>query len=161
MDTPNRWSDIIGRLGEWFTEIASSPGEPYLLDSQAGTWDSLVRFYFPEEQASRKEIEEYLRGIFSGDRIPTLWKLSSRGKYFLCARIECALDFSGMAFPPQSSESPFGDLPQDWSDSKVIEWLLVDLWDRRYDHWLKICAIQLYGPFPLYGIEPADPNVPS
>jgi hypothetical protein len=73
-------------------------------------------------------------------------------------RIQCALDFLGMVFPPQASTSPFSEIPRAWSDARVIEWLLIDLWVRRFDHWLKLDAIGVHGPYPFYGMEPADPS---
>jgi hypothetical protein len=35
----------------------------------------------------------------------------------------------------------------------------VDLWIRRHDHWLKLEAMAVAGPFALYGIGSADPGM--
>ncbi len=66
-----------------------------------------------------------------------------------------------MAFPPQAANSPFDEVPKTFTDERLIEWLLIDLWVRRFDHWLKLNAITLYGPFSFYGVGPADPATPQ
>ena len=34
-------------------------------------------------------------------------------------------------------------------------WALTELWERRFDSWLKLLTLEWTGPFPFYGIEPA------
>jgi hypothetical protein len=93
-------------------------------------------------------------GVASPELLPEV-------RYYLAFRIQCALDFIGLIFPPQSMSCPFSEIPRRWTNEQMIEWLLIDLWVRRFDQWIKLNAIRLFGPFPFYGLEPADPMTPT
>jgi hypothetical protein len=157
MESPNRWT----ALGDRLQHIAESSvreftERPSYLSVQPATWEALTRHYFAEELSLRDSVDSAARVVATG-RVPG--NISNDTRYYLLLRIQCAQDFLGMAFPPQSAGSPFPDVPESWSDREAIEWLLIDLWVRRFDHWLKLTAISLAGPFAFYGIDPADLSI--
>lgn len=157
MDTPRRWNNIgehLESLG--FTIVQGATRRPRIYDIEPQTFEAIVRYAFPAEAALRDDVDTAARSIAAG----TLrgLKISHDACYFLLLRIQCAKDFLGLAFPPQASDSPFAEAPGAWSDARLIEWLLVDLWRRRCDLWLKLCALDQAGPFPFYGLTPAHPN---
>ena len=121
------------------------------------TWEALARHYFAEESKLRSHVDIVARELVRLGGLPN----GTRGdvRYYLAQRLMCALDFLGMVFPPQAESAPFGEVPAQWTDEKIIEWLLVDLWVRRFDTWLKLDAISVMGPFPFYGLQPADPRI--
>jgi len=129
------------------------------LNPSEQTWDGLTRFFFKDESECRDEVDELARHFARFDCAPDT--VSSRGRFYLMTRCLCAHDFTGMLFPPQADASPFGAPPKGYSTNRLAEWLLIDLWHRRFDHWLKLTAIGYYGPFPLYGLTPADPAQPT
>jgi hypothetical protein len=157
MDCPPRWERIGDCLQEALRELIFRESKKHDLRSVAPTWHDLARHYFAEELAFRPAVDSAARHLAKHGVAPQ--GLIPDSRYYLCFRIQCALDFIGMIFPPQASVCPFSELPQSWSDNQVIEWLLVDLWVRRFDHWLKLSAIGHFGPFAFYGLEPANPSV--
>jgi hypothetical protein len=123
------------------------------------SWESLTELFFAEELLHRPEVDRLARHAARHFQLPA--QISPAARYYFCFRLQCAMDFLGMVCPPQAEDSPFPDLSPDWTDERAAEWLLVDLWLRRHDHWLKLNAIGIRGPFPFYGLEPADPNIPE
>lgn len=79
--------------------------------------------------------------------------------YLLFLRMQCANDFAGQVFLPQSAEDPFGPPPDHWTEGDLMSWLLVDLWNRKADSYLKLVALELASRFPFYGIDPVDPDL--
>lgn len=160
MDSPNRW-EHLGRHLQAVAEstLFRSTDRHDLTRVKPPTWEGLVRHYFKEELSARAETDAAIRNyVAAGDEVPL--SVSTAARYYLMIRIQCAHDFLGMVFPPQSAQSPFGDDPDNsWTDRELIEWLLIDLWVRRFDHWLKLTAISLMGPFAFYGIGPADHSI--
>jgi len=159
MDAPDRWEQL-GRDLQSVAEsiLFQSTDFPNLSRERPSTWEGLVRHSFNEELSSRAETDSAVRNhVALGREVPS--SVSTVARYYLMLRIQCAHDFLGMAFPPQSSFSPFPDAAQELSDRELIEWLLIDLWVRRFDHWLKLTAIGVTGPFAFYGIEAADPSI--
>lgn len=120
------------------------------------TWEEMTRWLFAQEEKCRADIDHISRLLATTLQLPT--PLSPKERFYLGYRMMCALDFLGMAFPPEAKHSPLGEVPESWTDSKAIEWLLVDLWRRRCDHWLKLSAIGARGPFAFYGLTPAQPR---
>ena len=160
MESTHDWNDIGWYLDN--AKLAVLRGikqRPSYVDVQHQGWEALTRHYFAEELRSRREVDELARCI--ARRKPIAASASPDRRYYLILRIQCAQDFLGMVFPPQSEWSPFADAPPLKSEAERIEWLLIDLWTRRFDHWLKLTAISLAGPFAFYGIHPADLNVES
>ncbi|MDT4967395.1 MAG: hypothetical protein QOJ64_2132 [Acidobacteriota bacterium] len=131
--------------------------QPKYLSVKPATWEALTRHYFAEELASRDEVDSAARSIAADSGVPS--DISNDARYYLLLRIQCAHDFLGMVFPPQSDSSPFSDIPESLTDRQATEWLLVNLWVRRFDHWLKITAAGVAGPFAFYGIDPADSDL--
>ncbi|MDD2763465.1 MAG: hypothetical protein PHE83_05765 [Opitutaceae bacterium] len=158
MDAPQRWDAIGWRLQAWLVDLLQRDGEKHAIAAAENTWESMTLFLFPDEQASREEVDQLVRDAVRLGRLPPT--ISPRARYYLGYRIQCALDFEGMLFPPLSKGSPFGELRRAWSDGQLIEWLLIDLWARRHDHWLKLNAIGVLGPFAFYGVGPTDPSQP-
>jgi hypothetical protein len=159
MDCPPRWEKIGDGLQEALRELIFRGSQKHDLMSVKPTWDELTRHYFAEELLFRPAVDSAARHIAKHGVAPR--EILPDARWYLGFRIQCALDFLGMIFPPQASDAPFREIPKAWSDEQVVEWLLVDLWVRRYDHWLKLNAIGHFGPFSFYGIEPADPAVAS
>lgn len=116
-------------------------------------WENLTLHLYREEETMRSELDAVARHIAEFQELPT--RTTSVGRFYLGFRIQCALDSLGIFHPPDKA-SPVNDLPNDWSEQKAIEWLLIDLWARRGDHWLKLCAIGLVGPFPFYGVQRSE-----
>lgn len=157
MDSPPRWEQIGQTLDQLSHALVLSNVGRHDMSSVGGTWEALTRHYFAEEAKLRSKVDAAAREMAQMGERPNAIRAEVR--YYLALRFMCALDFLGMVFPPQAQNAPFGEVPADWSDERVIEWLLVDLWVRRSDTWLKLDAISAMGPFPFYGLEPADPNV--
>jgi hypothetical protein len=156
MDAPQRWEKLGWTLNDWGLELVRRGGEKFHLQPVEKTWESLALFLFSAEQSSRKEVDAVIQ--FAARNMRLQDSISPKARFFLGYRIMCAHDFFGMAFPPESQKSPIPDVPASWSDAQIIQWLLVDLWQRRHDHWIKLSAIGLVGPFGFYGIGEADPN---
>jgi hypothetical protein len=156
MDSPDRWEQVGQYLQIVAGKLLSRSAERYDYSSaEPPTWEGLVRYYFEEEAKSRTETDRVIREFVATKR-EVLDSLSPASRYYLLLRMQCAHDFLGMAYPPDSDQSPFGAPGQDFTDRELIKWLLMDLWYRRFDHWLKLTAIGIRGPFAFYGIEPAS-----
>lgn len=156
MDCPARWErtgQILDHLSHQLLHVDAGRHD---LSLHASTWDELTRHYFAEESKLRPQVDEAARELARTKQAPDAIVASTR--YYLALRLMCALDFLGMVFPPKAQDAPFGDVPKNWTDEQVIGWLLVDLWTRRFDTWLKLDAMSAMGPFRFYGLEPADPN---
>ena len=156
MDCTPRWEKICDLLEDALHELMFRRSEKHDLREVKPTWDELTRQYFAEELLSRPAVDSAARHLAKLGVAPA--NLPPDVRWYLGFRIQCAHDFLGMIFPPQSLASPLTEIPQHWTDEKVIDWLLVDLWFRRFDHWLKLEAIGALGPFAFYGIDPADPS---
>lgn len=159
MDCPPRWELIVQHLERAMRELVCGRSGTHNLMDVKPTWDELTRHYFAEEFLYRPSVDAAARHIAKHGVAPP--DISSESVWYLAFRLHCALDFVGMIYPPQASSAPFSDIPKSWTEQRVIEWLLIDLWIRRFDHWLKLQAIGHFGPFAFYGIEPANPAVPS
>ena len=79
--------------------------------------------------------------------------------YLLYLRMSAALDFLGKVYPPVASRSPFDHDFEDWEEVELFEWLIVDLWHRHADSFLKLVALECSSRFPFYGLEDADPDL--
>jgi len=140
-------------------ELLQRGGPKHDLKPAEETWESLALFFFADEQQCRDEVDALAMHFAKTGKAPAT--VSARARYYFSYRIQCANDFLGMLFPPQANAAPFGEVPKSFTDAQLIEWLLIDLWVRRHDHWLKLNAIGLYGPFSFYGVGPADPQHPQ
>lgn len=155
MDCPPRWEQIGQTLDQFTHALLRIPAGRHDMSAVGSDWTDLTRHYFAEESNVRSEVDKAARHMAKRKEPPH--NLTAAARYYLSLRVGCALDFLGMVFPPKSADAPFGDVPSDWSDERLIEWLLIDLWTRRFDTWLKLDAISAMGPFAFYGLEPADP----
>lgn len=155
MDAPDRWEDLGNRLQDVLVLLSRAPAGKHDLRPEDETWESLARFFFADEFLNRPSVDRAVKQLARG----VSPDISPAVRYYLSIRIQCALDFTGMIFPPLADASPVGEITSDWSDQKTIEWLLIDLWNRRYDHWLKLNAIGVRGPFPFYGLEKAPDGI--
>ena|ERR1700694_3840206 len=149
-----RWGNTLHRLSH---DLIFSDSKKHDLSRVTPTWEDLTRHYFAQESQLRPKIDSAARHMAKHKTPPN--KLPADVRYYLGLRFGCAMDFLGMIFPPQAAAAPFDDISPDWSDERLIEWLLIDLWVRRFDHWLKPDAISVMGPFAFYGLKPADPTV--
>jgi len=154
MNSPNRWNAVGDRLNDRLYDLVGACQRACSSLLEEMEWPDLTRRYFAEDMLSRPALERAARHVAAQNRVPA--GLSEMESFLLGLRIHCALDFLGMVFPPLAQASPFGDVPPDWSDEALCEWLLIDLWNRRFDHWLKLDAVGSRGPFPFYGLEPVD-----
>jgi hypothetical protein len=158
MDSPDRWEQVGQYLQIVAGKLLSRSTERYDYSSaEPPTWEGLVRYYFEEEAKSRTETDRVIREFVATKR-EVLDSLSPAARYYLLLRMQCAHDFLGMAFPPDSDKSPFEASGQDFADPALIEWLLIDLWYRRYDHWLKLTAIGIRGPLRFTELNPRPTN---
>jgi hypothetical protein len=155
MTPPAEWNEAGENL-QRLTHGALERALPYLSrlspNIQAG-FEPLVRFLFAEERRVRAGLELVCKRAGCGT--VDLQRLSPSMAYFLYLRCQCGNDFAGQLFPPASREDPFGGPPDGWSVSRIQVWLLTELWNRRSDHWMKLVALEIVGPFPFYGIEDA------
>lgn len=155
MEAPEMWEAAGQRLFDLIPETIL-PGLPYLHSWPANTkgeFEELTRFLYADARQCRAQLDLEAPRVAARRSVAPL--SDPRAIYFLFLRIQCACDFVGQLFPPESAKQPFSDPPSDWDMTKLCRWLLVDLWNRRSDHWLKLVALELTGPFPFYGIEPA------
>jgi|GEM_PF-2222682 len=161
MDAPDRWEQLGRDLQSVAESTLFQSTDLHLLSrGRPSTWEELVRHYFKEELSSRAETDSAVRNhVAVGCEVPSSFSRAAR--YYLMLRIQCAHDFLGIVFPPQSQRSPFGSPGPNFTDRELIEWLLIDLWERRFDHWLKLTAIGVAGPFAFYGIDPASTEPPT
>ena len=156
MDAPTRWDEIGWILQDTSLKIiADATGVGF--DLRAYTdMESLTKQLFAMEAATRVRVTEACLKIAASPR--SRHSLPKPLAYLVCRRAHCALDFTGMIFPETSLTSPIGEIPEHWTDEKVIRWLLTDLWERRFDHYLKLTAHWILTPFAWYGINPAAPH---
>lgn len=152
--TRSGWADIADDLAGALRHGIDAHEERHKIVEAADDWVTLTERYFAEELLARYEVDSAARLLAQENRFPT--GLSTTARYYLAVRIYCAIDFLGQLYPVDDSPSPFDVLPPGWSHQRAVEWLLVDLWIRRHDHWLKLNAIGVCGPFPFYGIFPAE-----
>jgi hypothetical protein len=155
MECPSEWNEAgenLQRLTQGMMHRAL-PYLPRLAPKVQSGFGPLVIFLFAEDRRLRADLD--LACKRSGHETAHLLRLSPSMAYFLFLRCQCANDFVGQLFPPASREDPFGSLPQGWDVTRLQGWLLTELWNRRSDHWLKLVANELVGPFPFYGIEDA------
>jgi len=151
METPKRWDAIGWKLqGALVRMVSEIAGDPYdFLTPASKGLNHLIEHLFAEELIFRPETDRAAKALsLEPQRTPA--GLSSASRYFLFLRIQCGQDALAVPFPPQATSSPFADLS--WSDSQAIAWLLNDVWRRRFDHWLKLTALAIHGPFPFYGL---------
>lgn len=155
MECPPDWNEAGEHL-QALTMDAMQIALPYLEklapQIQAG-FEPLVRFLYKEDRRLRAQLD--LASVNAAFEKPDSLRISPSMAYFLFLRCQCANDFSGQLFPPASREDPFGSLPPGWDVRRLKAWLLTELWNRRSDHWLKMVALELVGPFPFYGLEDA------
>ena len=156
MDTPEYWSRQGNWLQELLMETIQSSRERHDIGAHIKDWTAMTEHYFAEEFLFRSEVDKAVDEATAHGRLPKA--ISPAARYYLCIRIQAALDFLGMIHPPLAKSAPFGDIPDDWAAVDAARWLLKDLWIRRFDHWLKLTAIGNMGPFAFYGIDPADPS---
>jgi hypothetical protein len=156
LEMPRRWDELGYQLEGLLNSLFDPKKERYDLSKAAHGLEALTQHLFGEELLFRIEVDRAARHSAAHGCVPET--LSATGRFYLGYRLMCALDFLGMVFPPQAQVSPFSDLPKQWTQQQAIEWLLVDLWTRRFDHWLKLNALGVTGPFPFYGTESADPD---
>jgi hypothetical protein len=151
MDCTPRWENCCHSLAELLPSLVDACHRAVTKEPQ-GDWETLTRWYFSKEAETSKEVEQAVQHIAKTLTIPE--HLSDEASMQLAMRIQCALDFSGMIFPPQAAASPISEIPESWTESDIYKWLLSDLWLRRHDHWLKLEALGARGPFAFYGIGP-------
>ncbi len=154
MEMPERWLEISFVLQDWYRKIMPGPLS-WMPKSKCGDWQEVTRVYWKAECECRQSVTDML--LCSAREMKPPATLSKLEAHFVGLRIRCAIDFLGMLWPGDAKTSPFQDLSKRWSDQKAIQWLLVDLWHRRFDHWMKLHAIRIHGPFPFYGIEQEEP----
>lgn len=121
------------------------------LEARRDDLPQLMRLLFEEEERTREEVRKILD--CARDRCFVVEPTSSAALYFLSRRCDCALNYLGECYPPQSIASPVRDA--EWPPERVWPWLLDDLWVRRRDSYLKLQALWLHGPFPWFGLEAA------
>lgn len=66
---------------------------------------------------------------------------SSPIRLFLCStRCLCALDTMGILHAELKGRPLYSEVPQNWTDGEVLEWLLISNWKQRRETWLKLTA---------------------
>jgi hypothetical protein len=154
MDAPKHWDDVNMAIMRWNQSLLLNGLAKHDLKPEPETWEGLTRFFFDDESECRDEVDDLVRYFAKHDRAPE--SVTTRARFYFMARCLCAHDFTGMLFPTDAETSPFSAPPKGFSTNRLAEWVLIDLWHRRFDHWLKLSAIGYYGAFPFYGLTPAD-----
>jgi hypothetical protein len=77
--------------------------------------------------------------------------------YFLWQRLTCAADFCAQLCVEDTQGRIVALAPEDneCSDAQLLRHLLIEMWARRHDHWLKLVALAVALDRPFYGLEPA------
>lgn len=114
----------------------------------------LLRHLFSEEKEYRARVDDYARRRAAGEEID---QADAFVLWWYRQRVMCAADTLGILWDtPVGKKRLLPSPPRLWTMAEVRQWALLSLWQRRYDHWLKLCAINYAHGLPLYGLEPAD-----
>lgn len=93
------------------------------------------------ERETKQELDRLLRDVTPDRHFPAL--ASAKAQYMLMQRALCGLDWIGMCLC-----SPEIGIRAQADATGLVRWMLVPLWERRSDQWLKLSALpQGVGPF--------------
>jgi hypothetical protein len=158
MSNEPHWSQVSDALGE-LTQLVL-PLEQFDPTYGLKDWDQLVISYYRDNESLKDRVDQLVGYLVIPKSLPE--DVTGREKFYLLQRILCARDFMAAMFPPgREGKSPIAGLSPGQSPAEVIWWMLHDLWDHRFDHWLKLAAMATLGLFPLYGLVPqpeVDPD---
>lgn len=114
---------------------------------------ALLEMYFEQERRSAKRLDELARLLAAKGTLPEAKDWDS---LLLYMRIECAWDFLAQILVEDTrGRILVPDPDSDSSDAELIEWLLIPVWRRRGDHWVKLVAQSRALHRPFYGLDPA------
>jgi len=155
MDCPANWQAVENALQNT-KGILLTPRVAAALDLIRGEVQKLgfekgLRCLCELERKERSQVNLAARKLAMGSGqldMPELHAL------WLVIRCENAGDFLGQMFPPLAKSGPCGGLQPPWTRESALSWMLTELWERRFDTWLKLVALSWCGPFPFYGIDP-------
>lgn len=117
--------------------------------------EPLIRFLFEEEAACRERLDVYCRRRAKGEAHQE-WS-DAVNEYWFRQRLLCIGDTVGiLSATPLGNRHLLPSPPRLWSEADVLEWALVSLWHRRFDHWIKLDAVKQVTGLPFYGLDPAD-----
>ena len=157
MDCSKRWDEAGNYMNVLLLQIIPRL-ESVSFQNDGDDFETTVEKLFAAEDRLREKTDGLLLNVFSGG--DALDRACPESLYMVSLRIQAAMDFLGQLFLPYSKNDPFSDpLPEEWADMEMMRWLLVDLWHRRADHWMKLVAMALRTPFAFYGLEDADPDL--
>ena len=118
--------------------------------------EPLVRVMFAEEAEGRSRVDEYARGRACSRLTGPMADPVDEWWYRL--RVECLADTLDLVrSTPLGRRRLLPSPPRLWRESELLEWGLLPLWHRRYDHWIKLEAVKMVTGLPFYGVEPSPP----
>lgn len=137
-------------------QIAGHDGlnEHPLSDEQWKTLPGLLELLFDQESRRREAVDDLARHVAKTGILPQ--GVRQWDPYLLSMRIQCAYDFvctvqdADIGIPAVVSEPNIHRTEID-----VRLWLFLTLWSRRFDHWLKLVAVEATTGRPFYGLDRA------
>lgn len=148
----NRWDVLIERIHGYCLAFA---GDPAKSPPEIGTLPlpALLEMYFDKESRRRQQIDSLARRLAATGTLPEVQGWDALLFYM---RLECAVDFLAQLLVVDSRGRIHVPAPgSDSTDAELIEWLLIELWYRRGDHWLKLVAQSRALNRPFYGLDDA------
>lgn len=151
----NRWEQIGDLLFDADTRLLRAGRARF-----SGEWKTLpglLELLFHQEQLHRSAVDSLARQFSQTGSTP---EAEDWDDYFLGQRLLNACDFLAQIMHEDSQGCSLIPQPDSaYTDVRLIEWLLTAMWQRRYDHWLKMVAMSVALDRPLYGLEDAQfPN---
>lgn len=138
---------LISQLNDRFVQLGGLPPPDWQYDKLS----ELITRVSTLEARTRMECDEIIRLVVAapiGAPKPTTLQA-----YFLACRCRCALDTLAIltrAKDDISGSQLLTSLPDDWSESDLLLWLLIETWGERHDVWLKLTAAAVATGNPYY-----------
>lgn len=142
-----RAAQTVTHLEARFEELGGSPPDDW---RGVDLRDLSLRVTLLEAR-TRIECDEIIRRIATlptGAPTPT-----SLQAYFLACRCRCALDTLAILTRPKNDAANsriVADIPNDWTETDLLLWLMVETWGERHDAWLKLTAAAVAAGNPYY-----------
>ncbi len=92
---------------------------------------------FSLDERLRAQVDQLAREVARTRGSPSV---DPRGGYLLVLRVFCALDVIGFVTETKL-DGASAIVEVGWDEARLMEWLLVSVWQRRADHWLTLAAL--------------------
>ena len=117
--------------------------------------EPLVKFLFEQEAECRSRIDAYC--VVRSQGKPHCDPADPVDEYWFRQRLLCVGDTVGIVYgSPLRKKRLLPSPPRTWTQAEVLEWSLVSLWHRRFDHWIKLTAVTQVTGLPFYGLQDAE-----